>query len=363
MKSGVLLAVVTLSFGLQAVAQHISPAFRARGGVVEALPKTLRAQPSFAISDETRLKMVLAPNINALVAAKDFEGLDQMATELRRSKVETASGVWYLSTFYTLLTYEWTDTPEMTETAWMERQVFLNKWVQTNPTSITARVALGRYWKNYAWKARGLGYANSVTEAQWDLFAARLEKSREILVEARALKTKCPMWWDTLQFVALGQGWKVADFDAVFDDAVKFEPGYTQFYVNKATYLLPRWYGKEGDWQAFAQDAADKMTGEAGDMLYARIGWRIHQRGYYSGFARDAGYSWPRMKKGLQTIVEKHSDSVAPASELACLAYQAEDRECAKPMFERVGMVVDRNAWQDDMARFIRARTWAMMQY
>jgi hypothetical protein len=164
-----------------------------------------------------------------------------------------------------------------------------------------------------------------------------------------------------MQCVALGAGCKLTDYDRIFEEAVSFAPTYTQFYINKATYLTPRCYGKEGDWQNFAAAAADKIGGEAGDMLYARIGWRLHQRGFYAAFLRDSGYSWKRMKRGLQLIVAKHAESLTPASELAYLAYQADDQKCAKPLFARIGKVVDRDTWHDDMSRFIRARTWAML--
>ncbi|MGZ4987988.1 MAG: DUF4034 domain-containing protein, partial [Limisphaerales bacterium] len=264
-------------------------------------------------------------------------------------------------TFYHILTYEWTETANLTESAWMERQTFLNRWAETLPVSVTAHVALARYWKNYAWNARGTNAANKVTEEAWGLYAERLKKSSQVLLKARRLRMKCPMWWDTMQFVALEQRLSLADYNAIFEEAVRFEASYTPFYNNKVMYLSPVWFGKEGDWQKFAAEQADKIGGEAGDILYARMGWRVHQRRYYTGFLRDAGYSWTRMKKGLQLIVEQHTESVTAASELAFLAYQADDHECAKPMFTRIGLLVDRSTWQDGMVRFVRARTWAMM--
>ncbi len=346
---------------MQGVAKNMSSAFIARSGGV-ATPFTLRSRlPTFAISEENRVKNTLEERMAGLVAAKDFDGLDELATLLRRSQLETASGVWYLSTFYHILTYEPTATPNLPEHDWMKRQAFLKKWVETNPVSITARVALARYWKNYAWKVRGNGLANTVTPEALDLFDARLQKAGQVLADARKLRTKCPVWWDTMQCVALGRSFKLSDYNRIFEEAVKFQPAYTQFYINKATYLTPRCYGKEGDWQKFATDAADKIGGDAGDTLYARIGWRLHQRGFYEAFLRDSGYSWKRMKSGLQLIVTKHSESLTPASELAYLAYQAGDQKCAKPLFARIGKVVDRGTWHDDMSRFIRARTWAML--
>jgi hypothetical protein len=356
----VLVGLLILSVGMQAVARQTSPAFRTRGGVIDS--RTIESRlPSFAISEEMRVKSTLEEKVNELVAERNFNGLENLATVLRRSHIETASGVWYLSTFYHVLTYEWPESSEISERTWMERQIFLNKWAQESPVSITAQVALARYWKNYAWKARGRGKSQTVTQAAWELFEARLIKSADVLDKARKLRSKCPMWWDTMQVVALGRSAGLEDFNEIFDEAVRFEPGYTQFYINKAIYLTPHFFGKDGDWQKFAAKAADEVGGDAGHMLYARIGWRVHQKGFYAGFLRDSGYSWSRMKKGLQLIVANHSESITPASELAYLAYQAGDRDCAKPMFAKIGLAVDRNTWDDGMARFIRARTWALM--
>jgi hypothetical protein len=340
---------------VQGVARQFSPAFIAS----HRAPRP--RLPAFAIGEEDRVKKTLEEKMTALIAAKDFDGLEELATVLRRSQLETASGVWYLSTFYHILTYEWPETANLPEHDWIKRQTFLKNWTQTSPLSITARVALARYWKNYAWKARGTGLAATVTPEAWALFEARLEQATQVLADARKLRAKCPVWWDTMQFVALGRNARLTDYNLIFDEAVNFEPAYTQFYINKATYLTPRWYGKEGDWQKFAADEADKKGGDAGDILYARIGWRLHQRGFYTAFLRDSGYSWKRMKSGLQLIVAKHAQSLTPANELAYLAYQADDKKCARPLFAQIGKVADRDTWHDDMVRFVRARTWAMI--
>jgi hypothetical protein len=357
-KKQVLVAMLTLCVGVQCLARQTSPAFRARGGIPQSVESRI---PSFAASEEMRVKTTLQEKINELIAEKNFTGLENLASALRRSQLETASGIWYLSTFYHILTYEWPESGALSEKAWMQRQVFLNRWVQESPVSITAKVALARYWKNYAWNVRGNSKSRNLSQPAWELFEARLKKSAQVLDDARKLRMRCPMLWDTMQVVALGRRAKPEEFNEIFDEAVKFEPSYTQFYINKAIYLTPHWYGKEGNWQKFAAEAANEVGGDAGHMLYARIGWRMHQKGFYAGFLHDSGYSWSRMKKGLQLIVANHSESITPASELAYLAYEAGDRDCAKPMFAKIGLSVDQSTWDDGIVRFIRARTWALM--
>ena len=163
-----------------------------------------------------------------------------------------------------------------------------------------------------------------------------------------------------MQFIALGQEWPLNSYETLFKEAVAFEPTYTFYYNNKVVFLLPRWYGKEGDWQRFASESADKLGGETGDVLYARIGWRVHERGVYDGFLKDSGYSWPRIKKGLEAIVKSYPDSISAATELAYLSWQRQDKVSAKAMFNNIGMRMDTGIWGDDKERFMRARSWAL---
>jgi hypothetical protein len=326
----------------------------------QAIPLDLSKNLVTIEGERTAVKKELTQKITELVGRKDFLGLEKLADNLRKSKVETSDGTRELLTFYRILTLEWTDTDETSDAAYKARLDVLKSWVDSKPASTTAQISLARFYKNYAWYARGLGFANTVNDEGWRLFAERLKLAKETLEAAKKLDVKCPVWWDTMQYVALGESWDLASYNKLFNSAVAFDSSYTFFYNNKVMYLLPRWFGQEGDWQKFATESADKIGGEAGDILYARIGWRIHERGIYEGFLRDSGYSWPRLKNGLEAIIKKYPNSLTVASELAFLAYQSKDRECAQPLFERIDQKVDFEIWQNDNARFLRARTWSL---
>src|SRR5260221_3107497 len=98
----------------------------------------------------------LGQKIEPLVTQKEFEELDDLASELRTSKTQTAIGIWHLLVFYEALC-ELADNA--TEEAWKLRMQFLQNWVSARPKSITAPVALATGYKNFAWHARGSGYA------------------------------------------------------------------------------------------------------------------------------------------------------------------------------------------------------------
>ncbi len=308
--------------------------------------------------DERIVAKKISQKTSKLLSGENFAGLDTMADDLRTSKVHLANGVWHLWLFYNSIC----DLPERStvEADWEARLELLKRWIKAQPDSITARVALARCYRAYGWDARGGGYADTVSDEKWELFAERIRQSKLILKDAKRLNQKCPMWWESMQTVALAEGWELVEYDEVFNAAIAYEPGNTVYYRNKAYYLLPRWYGREeGEWQQFVAEACDKLGGEAGDIMYARIGWRFHERRYYTRFLRDAKYSWPRMKKGMEAIIKQYPDSLSAPSELAYLAVQANDRPCAKLMFERIGSKVDYSVWRDDKARFLSDRAWA----
>jgi Domain of unknown function (DUF4034) len=56
----------------------------------------------------------------------------------------------------------------------------LHDWIQANPDSITARVALANTLVAYGWKARSTGYANSVTDSACKLLGERLTAAVQV---------------------------------------------------------------------------------------------------------------------------------------------------------------------------------------
>jgi hypothetical protein len=310
--------------------------------------------------DEAQVRHELAVQMNDAVEHSGSQGLERIANDLRKSRAQMADGTWHLLIFYRLLCNEWADKGVIPEAAWKKRQQALESWVKSMPTSISARVAMARFYKNYAWSARGMGGSDTVTEEGWRLFADRLNHAKQILDAAKQLDAKCPVWWDTMHYVALGQQWDAAAYDKLFNEAITFDPTFTYFYNNKAQFLLPRWYGNEGDWQKFAAQSADKIGGEAGDILYARIGWRIDQRGFEKCLPKTPGYSWPRMKKGMAAILKQFQGSKTARNELAFLSYQAKDRACAKPLFEQISTDMDISVWPENGNLFRQARSWAL---
>lgn len=311
-------------------------------------------------AESVNVRNRLSEKTDPLLAAGNFAELDRIAAQLRTSKAQCANGAWHLRSFYNGFAM----LPDyLPESAWTDRIATFQAWINQYPDSITPRIALASVWAEWAWRARGGDYAPDVPRKGWQLLEERLNQAAKVLEEARSLEEKCPVWWDLAQGIALGQSWDRARYDRLFHDAIYFEPLYTGFYTNKNNYLLPRWFGKPGECATFAESAANRLGGEEGDILYARLVWRLHSMDLFrtSSIVDAAGASWPRMRKGLEAILRRHPQSIAAASELCYLSGQQGERERMKQLFAQIGPFVDTSVYGDNRT-FLRDRRAAFQQ-
>lgn len=138
----------------------------------------------------------------------------------------------------------------------------------------------------------------TVTNSGWKLFGQRLEQAKATLDEASALPSKCPEWYYAMQSVALGQGWDRRKVEELVERAIASEPGYYYYYRAHAYSLMPQWNGEGGDAARFAEQSADRVGGDAGDILYFQMARKSFARAVNRssgdcrgrGFRRDTRY-------------------------------------------------------------------------
>ncbi|MFA6289035.1 MAG: DUF4034 domain-containing protein [Opitutaceae bacterium] len=281
-----------------------------------------------------------------------FDELETKAAELRTSKALFENGTWKISKFYSALACS-DDEPE---SMWQLHDRIHQDWITAKPGSITARVAYADFLARYAWQARGSDYANTVKKEGWRLFEERLEAARTVLAQARALPEKDPMWWRVSLTVALGQGWPKPAYDALVKEAKSAEPGFWEYDTARAYSLLPRWYGEEGDCEAYASEAAENPAG-LGPEIYARIVLNLF--GYHQNIFKDSAASWPKTRAGLEQMRQKYPKSLEFLNCTAMLASLAGDREFAKTSFDALGNTYLPSAWNGDANKFLRCKKWA----
>ena len=294
-------------------------------------------------------------HIATLLAQGDFAQLEKEAQKVRADKTRLRGGVWKLYALYEGLGKPFTGTTATSD--WEVHFATLKKWIAAYPESATARIALSRAYNVYAEEARGLGYADTVSQSGWKLSAERTAMAKATLIEAATLKEKCPYWYEAMQIVALSEGWDKPQARELFDQAAAFEPTYYHFYREYANYLLPKWYGEEGETQAFAEEVSSRLTPPDASIIYFEIASLLACQ---CDKERDslAGMSWPRVKQGFQDLSLTYGTSNLKLNRFAYMSFIAHDQLSARNVFPQIGDDWSDRVWCSGQ-NFAAARAWA----
>ena len=196
-----------------------------------------------------------------------------------------------------------------------------------------------------AWKWRGTGWAKTVTPEGWESFRRELAAARELL-ENNPGEKAYPEYYALMQTVALGQNWPKENFMDLFTEATRIAPDYDSFYANTAQYLLPRWHGRKGEWEEFAEQQRQQHgAGGEGDALYARIAWAMKDYYETNTLFRDSTVSWDVMASGFEYLIRQHPDSPYLKNVYANFAWKARDRVRLRKSLPAVRENPDMNVW------------------
>jgi hypothetical protein len=288
----------------------------------------------------------------SLLETEQFASLEKLTTGLRVARIGFYNGWPLIDRFYSNLSFA---TPD--DKVWARYIDLLLKWEDAFPESPTPRIALANLYKDYAWQARGDGYSDTVTREGRRLFDERLKKSVAILGEAKALKVQDAELYCTFIIVAKGLGLPRAQMEDAFKRGQAIDPDFTPLYSAKADYLLPRWRGADGDWEAFAKEEADKRGGDNGDILYMFI-VRSEAYTWGEGLFKDTGISYERMRLGFRLARARYPNNGYDLNSYCYFASIAGDKETAKQLFAAIGEGYNQDVW-GSVDTFTKWRNWA----
>lgn len=318
-------------------------------------PETASGSEAGSPDAEDRYKL----QVLQLFSQRNFSELERLASEARSTKGRFPGGVWKLYLFYEAFAQPAGPFP-VADSGRKTELTILQDWLTTNPDSITAPVALATTYVGYALDARGGGFADTVTDTGWNLYEKRMEQARMALVDASRLKNRCPHWYEVMLQIATFQGWSKDKAKALFDEAVSFEPDYYHYYREYTNFLAPKWYGKEGEAEQFANKVASRMGGPQGAFLYFEMASVINcQCG--SDEVHMANLSWPRIKQGYAALQQLYGSSNLKDNRFAYMAFLAKDKPAAREAFARIGSTGGAGTWRDAQ-NFQIVREWALSQ-
>ena len=275
----------------------------------------------------------------------NYVWLETEATRVRIAKERLPGGYWKLRVLHRAI--ERVVAEESSDKEWKEYIGRLETWTQQRPASLMARVLLANAWETYAWKARGHGFANTVEREDWVLFDERLEKANNILSAARALDEKSPEWYLAAQIASLGRGIDRTAYEELYEEGVALEPTYFHLQEAKACYLLPQWYGERGEWERFAEEAANRVGGEQGDIILFNI-YAAMMPLYNLEFMNKHKAIAPRLIAGFRAIDRLYGSSPETLNEACLMSFSTDDSKTPAELMKRIGNDYDLSVWRDD---------------
>ncbi len=271
--------------------------------------------------------------------AEKFADLEILSAHIIKEKSLFGDGSWKILRFHEALEPS-ADEPEE---KWAAREVKIVKWEEQFPDSITARTVHMGFLASYAWQTRGPAPADSSMGVRVPLFNNRLAQAFDLLQSSRKIAAKSPMLWFEGQRVALGQGWTVKDMLKEFEEAKRAEPEFWHYDGQAARFLLPKWYGKEGDWEKFEEAEIQRNEG-LGVEEYARTVYEMS--GNYKNVFQESHAEWAFVKEGYGLMMQKYPASRKLLNQYAVLSVLAADRPAASAAFEAMKGQADPSVWR-----------------
>jgi Domain of unknown function (DUF4034) len=290
---------------------------------------------------------VLQDTVHQLVTEEKFAELESLHKKLLGGEEKCAEGRYKIEFFYEPLEGSRIGANDKAGTqTWFDK---IEAWKKVYPNSSLPLIAEAATWVNQAWVARGNGYSQEVSEDGWKMYRERIAKAKDLLTDA---KRKAPPgrlpygWYQVMQSVALGQGWKLDRYDTLFEEAVTVYPDYVGSYFKKAHYLLPRWFGDDGDLEAFAE----KVRAEGNPEFYTRIIWS--QQSYYKdgNVFNSSHVRWDWMREGFEEMMKKYPESEWNLSSYCRFACQAGDKATAHRLFVELKGLYWKAIWPSEKA-------------
>jgi hypothetical protein len=219
------------------------------------------------------------------------------------------------------------------------------------PSTAFVTIAEARYWIDYAWVARGGGFASSVTSDGWKLFRERLEKAEKVLINTKSYSDKLPNWYDNMIIVQSALDRPADERDIVFLEGARKYKTYYPIYSTMLYYLSPKW---GGDWETvdnLVKWSVDNTKEIDGNSMYARLYWAVSanlQEG--ERLFKSTRASWPQMKNGFEDLMSRHPNSKWNLNNFAKFACMAGDKKTFLTIRRQVGNDVMDDAWSQKLS-------------
>jgi hypothetical protein len=293
----------------------------------------------------------------SLLKERRFLELDRLASSYIKDDVRLVGGNAALYHFYGALgsfaesgQYGYS-SPVSRQT----KQLQLEQWLASRPSSSTAHIALAEFWSNDAWRTRGGEYSNKIPETVWSAFQEKLDRTNAYLTGAG--KAYDPHWHYLIIETAKGKSAPKLELDSLYRSAIQQFPTYFHFYSQRAVILQERWFGNAGELSKYNQSLLTQPGGDFGLVAYSYVANTL--MAYYprSTLLNDTGLDWHSIKAGYSARQRLYGLRNRDWNALCNLSLAAVDRATAADALSHIGSDWDPVVWKKQVY-FEKAVEW-----
>jgi hypothetical protein len=298
--------------------------------------------------------------VSRLWDRRAFDELDTLEKSLRSTNATSASGWPMLFMFYQAL-----DSLPVLEGEGLaslnKAEADTDKWLAKSPSSNFGRFLKIDFLMARAWRARGHGYANTVSAAQWKEFSAYMDEASEYLTRQKASLSSNPNWYSAWLDIANATSWPKPEYDELLAEAVKRHGRYLPILIQVILHRTPKWGGSYREMDDFIASSTLNIAPPERDELYARQYSYAFEQSLFPDRARSK-VSCERWLRGYEEILRKYSTSYN-VNHAAFAAVACADKPVAARYLKQLGaQSPDLSVWgadQDGAVAFFKARSWA----
>ncbi len=333
-------------------------------------PAVLSAQtePAAAPRENTRADSAHSWDYQRQVAdllrGRQFEKLEERATQLRRENPRLPTGLAELRAFYRGLSETLPGEPIE---AYDERWRLLEEWKQEAPESITPRIALADLCEEYGWVHSPDGLTRRLELPEGQSLTQLFERAEQELTEALELSEQQEVRDVELirSVLALARrqnvfGGKPVNTETMLEvmrQGLAIDPTNESVVANVALFLMPQARERPELLRQFADDVVELTREQAGHALYATVvfeAWPYYGVRLFQHF----GFSWDKTRQGFRDQLRRSPDSNWILNKFCLLATIAGDRHTAHELFTKLGDDWNRPLWQTQ-SHYESRRRWA----
>lgn len=219
-------------------------------------------------------------------------------------------------------------------------------WRRAVPGSVNADLVEVLALENWAWAARGHGYANAVTAQQMAAFSFRIEMAAAELADLKKTAQANPLWYELSLDNGLDDSETALQMRPQFDLGRGKFPRYWSLYQAMLRAMMPRWGGSYGQVDGFIQ-AMSTLNGPQFDAArYARL-YTLYSdlEGQDFDPFTTVPADWPTMKAGYDELLARDPESEYLLNRYANFACRAEDQKTFQHLRSMIATRVLPNVW------------------